>query len=135
MKLVELTRVDYVAAMQLFKLCPINYTFTIIGKKFTVLIMRNMMLFGHSHFNEFLEIEGINPKTLSQRLKEMQRNGLIERRVYPGTPVNIEYSLTEKGRALKPVLEQLMLFSMQHYPGQVCKGGQPMTLEDLGNSC
>jgi DNA-binding HxlR family transcriptional regulator len=127
--------VDYIAAMQQFKQCPINHTFQVIGKKFTVLIMRNMMLFGHSHFNEFLEIEGINPKTLSQRLKEMQRNGLVERRVNPGTPVRIEYFLTEKGMALKPVLEQLMLFSMQHYHSQVCKDGQPMTLEDLGKVC
>lgn len=117
--------------MQQFKQCPINHTFQMIGKKFTVLIMRNMMLFGHSHFNEFLEIEGINPKTLSHRLKEMQRNGLVERRVNPGTPVSIEYFLTERGTALKPVLEQLMLFSMQHYPDKVCKAGQPMTLEDL----
>lgn len=124
-------QVDYIAAMAGFKQCPINFTFQVIGKKFTVLIMRNMMLFGHSHFNEFLEIEGINPKTLSQRLKEMQKNGIVERKVNPGTPVSIEYFLTESGRALKPVLDQLMLFSMQHYPGQVCKDGQPMALEDL----
>ena len=117
--------------MQQLKQCPINYTFQVIGKKFTILIMRNMMLFGHSHFNEFLEIEDINPKTLSQRLKEMQKNGLVERKVNPGTPVSIEYFLTDKGRALKPVLDQLMLFSMQHYPQQVCKDGQPMTPEDL----
>ena len=126
-----MAQVDYIAAMAQFKQCPINFTFQVIGKKFTVLIMRNMMLFGHSHFNEFLEIEGINPKTLSQRLKEMQKNGIVERKVNPGTPVSIEYFLTERGMALKPVLEQLMLFSMQHYPSQVCKDGQPMTLEEL----
>lgn len=126
-----MTNLDYVAVMEQFKQCPINYTFQVIGKKFTVLIMRNMMLFGHNHFNDFLEIEGINPKTLSQRLKEMQKNGLVERKVNPGTPVSIEYFLTERGMALKPVLEQLMLFSMQHFPDQVCKDGRPMTLEDL----
>jgi DNA-binding HxlR family transcriptional regulator len=130
-----LSGVDYVVAMQQFKQCPIHHTFQMIGKKFTVLIMRNMMLFGHRHFNEFLGIEGINPKTLSQRLKEMQRNGLVERRVNTDTPISIEYFLTERGRAFKPVLEQLMLFSLQQYPGQVCKGGQPMTLEDLGKNC
>lgn len=126
-----MAQVDYITAMAQFKQCPINFTFQVIGKKFTVLIMRNMMLFGHSHFNEFLEIEGINPKTLSQRLKEMQKNGIVERKVNPGTPVSIGYFLTERGMALKPVLEQLMLFSMQHYPSQVCKDGQPMTLEEL----
>lgn len=117
--------------MEQLKQCPINYTFQVIGKKFTVLIMRNMMVFGHRHFNEFLEIEGINPKTLSQRLKEMQKNGLIERKVTPGTPVTIEYYITERGMALKPVLDQLMLFSLQHYPHEVCKDGRPRTLEAL----
>jgi DNA-binding HxlR family transcriptional regulator len=117
--------------MEQFTQCPINFTFQVIGKKFTVLIMRNMMLFGHRHFNEFLDIEGINPKTLSQRLKEMQRNGLVERRVNPGTPVTVEYYLTERGNALRPVLDQLILFSAQHYPQQVCKDGRPRTPEDL----
>ncbi|HEX6560650.1 MAG TPA: helix-turn-helix domain-containing protein [Nitrososphaera sp.] len=126
-----MSTVDYAAVMQNLKQCPINYTFQIIGKKFTVLLMRNMMHLGHRHFNEFLTIEGINPKTLSQRLKEMQKNGLVERRVHPGTPVQIEYFLTERGLALKPVLDQLMLFSMQHYPQEVCKDGTPKTLEDL----
>ncbi|HEX9677154.1 MAG TPA: helix-turn-helix domain-containing protein [Nitrososphaera sp.] len=127
----KLSQVDYMAVMQQLTQCPINYTFQVIGKKFTILILRNMMHFGHSHFNEFLEIEGINPKTLSQRLKEMQKNGLIERKVNPGTPVRIEYLVTERGRALKPVLDQLMLFSVQHYSEQVCKDGRPKTLEDM----
>ena len=119
------------AVMSHLKQCPINFTFQVIGKKFTLLIMRNMMFFGHRHFNEFLTIEGINPKTLSQRLKEMQKNDIIGRKVYPGTPVRIEYFITEKGLALRPLLDQLMLFSVQNYPDQVCKDGVPRTLEDL----
>jgi DNA-binding HxlR family transcriptional regulator len=93
-----------------------------------------MMHFGQKHFSEFLEIEGINPKTLSLRLKEMQKDGLVERKVYAGTPVRIEYRLTEKGLALKPLLEQMMLFSMQHYPEQVCRDGRPKTVQDLMRS-
>jgi DNA-binding HxlR family transcriptional regulator len=119
------------AVAEKLKQCPINFAFQLIGKKFTVLILRNMLHNGHSHFNEFLEIEGINPKTLSQRLKDMQRYGLIDRRVHPGTPVSIEYFLTERGRALQPVLQQLMAFSMQQYPKDVCKDGMPLTLDDL----
>ena len=119
------------AVMSHLKQCPINFTFQVIGKKFTLLIMRNMMFFGHRHFNEFLTIEGINPKTLSQRLKEMQKNDIIGRKVYPGTPVRIEYFITEKGLALRPLLDQLLLFSVQNYPDQVCKDGVPRTLEDL----
>jgi DNA-binding HxlR family transcriptional regulator len=114
------------------KCCPIDYTFTIIGKKFTILILRNMMNLGQTRFNEFLEnIEGINTKTLSARLKEMQKTGLIERRVYKETPVRIEYHLTEKGMALKPLLEKMMNFSMLHYAKDVVKDGKPKTLEDI----
>ncbi len=123
--------IDALAVMQQMKQCPINFTFQIIGKKFTVLILRNMMHLGHSHFNEFLTIEGINPKTLSQRLKEMQKSGLIDRRVTPGTPVTIEYYLTDTGKALKPILDTLMEFSMQHFAPQVCKDGMPHTIEEL----
>ncbi|TLX93656.1 MAG: helix-turn-helix transcriptional regulator, partial [Thaumarchaeota archaeon] len=62
-----------------------------------------MTRLGQTRFNEFLDsIEGINPKTLSARLREMGKNGIIEWRIYPGTPVRIEYSITQKGKALKP---------------------------------
>lgn len=61
----------------------------------------------------------------------MQKDGLVERKVYAGTPVRIEYRLTEKGLALKPLLEQMMFFSMQHYPEQVCRDGRPKTVQDL----
>lgn len=123
--------IDALTVMQHMKQCPINFTFQIIGKKFTVLILRNMIHMGHRHFNEFLTIEGINPKTLSQRLKEMQKNGLIDRRVTPGTPVTIEYYLTDTGRELKTILDSLMEFSMQHFAGQVCKDGMPHTIGEL----
>lgn len=123
--------INMAAVMAQLKQCPIDFTFRVLGKKFTLLIMRNMMFFGQRRFNEFLTIEGINPKTLSQSLKEMQKNGLIERRVYPGTPVTIEYLLAEKGVELKPLLDHLMLFSVQNYPEQVCKGGAPKTIDEL----
>jgi DNA-binding HxlR family transcriptional regulator len=63
--------------MDNMKCCPVDNTFKIIGKKFTIHILRNMSL-KQSHFNEFIDsIEGINPKTLSTRLREMERNGII----------------------------------------------------------
>ena len=64
-------------------------------------------------------IDGINPKTLTARLRELERNELIARKVYPEVPPRVEYFLTEKGKALKPVLEQLAAFSIQNYPDQV----------------
>ena len=81
---------------QHMKVCPINNSFRIVGKKFTMLILRNMMHVGQKRFNQFLEIEDINAKILSARLKEMEKDGLITRQVFHETPVRIEYTLTEK---------------------------------------
>ena len=62
------------------KCCPVFNTFNIIGKKFSFLILSNMIYNAHKRFNEFLNtIEDINPKTLSIRLKEMEGDGLITR--------------------------------------------------------
>ncbi len=114
------------------KTCPIDNTFKIIGKKFTVHIIRNMTRLGQTRFNEFLEsIEGINPKTLSARLREMEKNGIIEKRIYPGTPVRIEYSITKKGLALKPILEAMAAYSMQYCAKDVFKDGKPKILKEI----
>ena len=96
------------------KCCPVFNTLNIIGKKFTLLLLRNMIFLKQKRFNEFLNsIEEINPKTLSIRLKELERDRLIKREVFNETPVRIEYYLTEKGKALQPILEQMALFSMK----------------------
>ena len=117
--------------MEGMKTCPIDNTFKIIGKKFTVHILRNMAL-GQKRFNQFLDsIDGINPKTLSARLREMEKNGIIERTVFPGTPVRIEYNVTKKGKALKPILEQMAAFSMQYCAKEIFKDGEPRTYKDV----
>jgi DNA-binding HxlR family transcriptional regulator len=105
--------------------CPINNTFRLVGKKFTILIIRNMIHLRHSRFNQFLEIEGINAKILSARLKEMERDGLIERKVYAETPIRVEYSITEKGRALEPILDQMSAYSMRYCAKDIFKDGKP----------
>jgi len=112
--------------------CPIDNTFRIIGKKFTVLILRNMISLGQTRFNQLLvSVERINPKTLSIRLREMEKSGLIERKVYPETPIRVEYHLTEKGEALRPILEQMAAFSMQYCCKDVFKDGKPRTLQEV----
>lgn len=83
-----------------------------------------MLHYGQTRFNQFLEIEDINAKILSARLKEMERDGLITRQIFHETPVRIEYSLTEKGKALEPVLNQMAAFSMQYCAKDVFKDGK-----------
>ncbi len=113
------------------KECPINHTFKLVGKKFTMLIIRNMIHLDHKRFNQFLEIEDINAKVLSTRLKEMERDGLIERKIYPDTPVRVEYTITEKGRALEPILDQMSAFSMRYCAKDIFKDGKTRKPEQI----
>ncbi len=114
------------------KACPIDTTFKIMGKKFTVHILRNMVMLQQNRFNQFLEsIEGANPKTLSVRLREMEKDGLITRKIYPETPPRVEYTITEKGMALSPILTQMAEFSMKYCCNEVFKDGKPRTLKQV----
>ena len=111
---------------------PIGNTFKIIGKKFTIHILRNMVLLNQTRFNQFLDsIEGINPNTLATRLKEMEKNHLIERKIFHETPIRIEYELTKKGKALKPILEEMAKFSTQYCCGEVFKDAKPRTFRQV----
>jgi DNA-binding HxlR family transcriptional regulator len=112
------------------KCCPIDTTFKLVGKKFTILIIREMMQ-DKTRFNQFLDsIEGINPKILSARLKEMERSGLIRRKVYSAeTPVRIGYFLTEKGSALRSILDQMAIFSTRYCAKEVFRDRRPRALE------
>lgn len=81
------------------KHCPIDHGIKIVGKKFTLHILRNMILLKQTRFSQFLDsIEGISTKTLSIRLSEMEKEGLINRVVISTKPVHTEYFVTEKGK-------------------------------------
>ena len=115
-----------------FKCCPVFNTFNIIGKKFSMLILRNMIYDKQTRFNEFLNsIEEINPKTLSIRLKEMEKDGLIRRQVYDETPIRVEYYLTQKGKELQPILEQMALFSVKYCSEQIFDSPDPSKIEKI----
>jgi DNA-binding HxlR family transcriptional regulator len=127
-------RLDQKEAQKLVSMttrCPVDCTFNLIGKKFTIHILRNMIILGHTRFNQFETIEGINSKTLAVRLKEMLENDLIERKVYPGIPIRVEYSVTEKGKSVLPILEQMLAFSMKYAPEDVFADGRPRSFKDL----
>ncbi len=116
----------------MIKNCPVDNTFKIIGKKFTFHIVRNMAMRNQKRFNEFLgTIENINPKTLSQRLKELEETGIIERTVYDEVPIRIEYHLTKKGKDLQGIIDQMASFSMKHYPKTVFKDGKKRSYQQV----
>jgi DNA-binding HxlR family transcriptional regulator len=96
--------IETVYNMPELKSCPIETTFRIIGKRWTVLIIREILR-GHTQFNRFIEnIEGITPKVLTDRLRELEHLGIIRRRIVSEYPVRVEYSLTDLGKGFEPVL-------------------------------
>ena len=115
------------------KSCPIDNTFKIIGRKFTVLILRNMINNKQTRFNQLLNsVEGANPKTLSVRLREMEKLGLIKRKVYSHEiPIKIEYSPTEKGLALQPILDMMAAYSMRYCSKDVFKDAKPREFKEV----
>ena len=114
------------------KCCPIDNTFKLIGKRFTVHIIRNMAMRGQTRFNQFLDsIEDSNPKTLSARLKELEKSGLITRKVYNEVPIRVEYKLTKKGKDIQGILDQMAVFSMKYYPNKVFKDGKQRTYKQV----
>jgi DNA-binding HxlR family transcriptional regulator len=113
--------------MPKLKSCPIETTFKIIGKRWTVLIIREILK-GNTQFNRFLEhIKGISPKVLTERLRELERLGMIRRRIVSEYPIKVEYSLTDIGKGLEPVLLSAAWFSMEYMSKAVFKDGIPRT--------
>ncbi len=89
-------------------LCPkFESAFSLLGKRWTGLIIR-VLLDGPKRFKDISDmIPNMSDRMLAERFKELELAGLITRSVFPETPVRIEYSLTDKGRALEPVMNQV----------------------------
>lgn len=87
--------------------CPVETTLLMISDKWKVLILRDL-LNGTMRFSELCRSVGnISQKVLTANLRQMERDGLVHREVYPEVPPRVEYSLTETGRTLKPVIEAM----------------------------
>ena len=96
------------------KLCPIDKTLEYIGKKWNLLIIRDLFL-GKKKFNEFLESNPqLSNKVLSQKLKELEAHSLIEKRIISKTPLLAEYYLTARGKALNKVLFEIAMFGVEN---------------------
>ncbi len=87
--------------------CPIETTLKMLGCKWKVLIIRELLT-GTKRFGELKKaITGITQKVLTSKLREMEELGLVERKIYPQIPPKVEYTLTDIGYSLRPVLESL----------------------------
>lgn len=90
--------------------CPVATTVALIGSKWKLLIMRNL-LSRPWRFNELKkDLEGISQKVLTDSLRSMEADGLLTRTVYPEVPPRVEYTLTELGCSLRPILEAMRVW-------------------------
>ena len=90
--------------------CPVATTVALIGSKWKLLIMRNQ-LSRPWRFNELKkDLEGISQKVLTDSLRSMEADGLLTRTVYPEVPPRVEYTLTELGYSLRPILEAMRVW-------------------------
>jgi len=90
--------------------CPVCKTAEIVCGKWTLLVIRDLAD-GRSRFCELeRSLAGISPRTLSLRLRALEDEGILARRTYPEVPPRVEYALTEKGRALLPIVESMRAY-------------------------
>lgn len=90
--------------------CPVETTLTLIGDKWKVLILRDLMT-GTKRFGELKKSIGtVSQKVLTAQLRTMESNGLVNRKVYAEVPPRVEYSLTKLGVSLKPILDAMWVW-------------------------
>lgn len=87
--------------------CPVETTLTLIGNKWKVLILRDLLT-GTKRFGELKKsIGNVSQKVLTAQLRAMEENGLLTRTVYAEVPPRVEYTLTDLGKSLKPILDAM----------------------------
>lgn len=94
--------------------CPVEYTASIIGNKWKIIILRDLLQ-GTKRYNELTKsVVGISAKVLTENLRDLEKDGILSRKLYPVVPPKVEYSLTNKGEELKDVLESMRVFGEKY---------------------
>ena len=95
--------------------CPVARTLDLIGERWTVLLLRDLLLHGPRRFQDFqTSLPGVAPNILSARLKAMEDDGLLQRVPYSERPLRVEYILTDKGKSLGPVVRAMREWGLKH---------------------
>ena len=96
-------------------LCPVERTIAVIGGKWTMIILRDLFA-GIKRFGELRSsIGNISPKILSQRLRYLEKKGIIRRKIYPEVPPKVEYTLTARGRSLSSIVDKMREWGEEQY--------------------
>jgi DNA-binding HxlR family transcriptional regulator len=115
-----------------FARCPIKTSLGVLGKKWTILIIRDIGFLKINRFNRILEsIAGLTPRVLSMRLKELKKEGFIECTEEKRLPMMVLWSLTRKGKDTMPILMQLTAFGSKWYSDVVFEDKMPRTLKEI----
>ena len=94
--------------------CPVEYTASLLGNKWKPLILREL-LSGTKRYNELTRnIPGVSAKVLTENLRELEKDGILTRTVFPEVPPRVEYTLTEKGNDLRPVIEAMKAYGLKY---------------------
>ena len=118
-----------------FKVCPIKVSWGILGKKWTMLILRDVGFRKIDRFNRLLEsIHGLTPRVLSMRLKELEQEGYIRCVESKRSPVMVRWALTEKGEDTLPILMYLIAFGAKWSSDVVFEDRVPRALEEIFNT-
>ncbi|MFW8636802.1 winged helix-turn-helix transcriptional regulator [Cribrihabitans pelagius] len=96
--------------------CPVLRASTVMGDQWTLLILREFFLEGARRFQDLQDVLKVSPNTLSGRLRKLEDSGVLERRAYSQNPPRWEYHLTERGRALAPVMNAIRTWGELHAP-------------------
>lgn len=94
--------------------CPVATTLQLIGSKWKILIMRNLMS-RPWRFNELKkDLEGVSQKVLTDSLRSMEEDGIVIRTVYPEIPPRVEYSLSELGESMRPIIKAMEIWGTEY---------------------
>ena len=95
--------------------CPVATTVQLIGNKWKLLIIRNLIYNGTQRFGDFIKtIPAISKKVLTDNLRALEDDGLIERKVFAEVPPRVEYSLSPIGKSLKPILDSMLEWGTEY---------------------
>ena len=113
-KNIEVAIMDELKSKKELPACPVETTLTLIGDKWKVLILRDLMP-GTKRFGELKKSVGnVSQKVLTVQLRAMEESGLVHREVYAEVPPRVEYSLTELGKSLKPILDSMWAWGEEY---------------------
>jgi len=107
--------------------CPVERATNVISDQWTFLILREFFLEGPQRFGDLQARLSVSPNTLSARLKKLEQGGVLEREIYSHHPLRARYVLSEKGRALAPVIAALHDWGQEHTPDLANARGEPLS--------